>query len=43
MIEEGPPDTLPAQFEGYFGEKEAETRIVAEEAARELGWNLPVA
>ena len=43
IIEEGPPDTLPAQFERYFGEKEAETTILAEEAARELGWSLPVA
>ncbi len=41
VIEQGPPDTLPAQFERYFAEKEVETLAAAREAMRQLGWPLP--
>ena len=41
IIEQGPPDTLPAQFEKYFADKEVETLVVAKESIRRLGWSLP--
>ena len=41
IIESGPPDSFPAQFEKYFGETESKTVAIAEEAVRKLGWELP--
>ena len=41
IIEQGPPDTLPAQFERFFADKEADTMVAAKEAIRKLGWTLP--
>ena len=41
IIEQGPPDTLPAQVEKYFADKEVETLAVAKESIRRLGWSLP--
>ena len=38
IIEGGPPDTIPAQFETYFGEKEKKTALAAETAMQKLGW-----
>ena len=38
IIEEGPPDTLPAQFEKLFKEKEAQTAVDAQAAMIHLGW-----
>ena len=43
IIEGGPPDTIPAQFEKYFGAKEMETVIAADRAMRELGWQKRLA
>ena len=43
IIEGGPPDTIPAQFEKYFGAKEMETEIAADRAMRELGWQKRLA
>ena len=41
IIEEGPPDSLPAQFEKYFGKTETKTAAIAEEAMQKMGWDLP--
>ena len=41
MIEGGPSDSLPAQFEKYFSEAEFKTVSITEEAARKMGWELP--
>ncbi len=38
VLEQGPPDTIPAQFAAYFGEKEKKTTLAADAAMRELGW-----
>ena len=43
IIEGGPPDTIPAQFEKYFGAKEVNTVIAAERAMRALGWEKRLA
>ena len=41
IIEEGPPDSLPAQFEKYFGKTETKTAAIAEEAMQKMGWDVP--
>ena len=41
IIEEGPPDTLPAQFHKLFSEKEAQTCLDATAAMTALGWDAP--
>ena len=38
VMEEGPPDTLPAQFHKLFSEKEAQTALDADAAMIALGW-----
>jgi hypothetical protein len=38
IMEEGPPDTLPAQFKKLFSEKEAQTVLDANAAMVSLGW-----
>ena len=38
IMEEGPPDTLPAQFHKLFSEKEAQTALDADAAMIALGW-----
>ena len=38
IMEEGPPDTIPAQFQKLFNEKEAQTRLDADVAMAALGW-----
>ena len=38
IMEAGPPDTLPAQFQKLFREKEAQTALDAEAAMAALGW-----
>ena len=38
IMEEGPPDTLPAQFHKLFSEKEAQTALGADAAMIDLGW-----
>ena len=38
IIEEGPPDFLPAQFHKLFNEKEMQTVIDADAAMAALGW-----
>ena len=38
VIEHGPPDTIPAQFEAYFGAKETKTAQAADAAMQALGW-----
>ena len=38
IIEGGPPETIPAQFEKYFAEKETATKREAEKAMRRLAW-----
>ena len=39
IIEKGPPDSIPAQFEKYFGEKEKKTKIEAKQFMKNLGWD----
>ena len=38
IMEEGPPDSLPAQFHKLFNEKEAQTALGADAAMSALGW-----
>ena len=38
IMEEGPPDSLPAQFHKLFNEKEAQTALDADAAMAALGW-----
>ena len=38
IMEEGPPNTLPAQFHKFFSEKEAQTVLDANAAMIALGW-----
>ena len=38
IMEEGPPDSLPAQFQKLFNEKEAQTALDADAAMSALGW-----
>ena len=38
IMEEGPPNTLPAQFHRFFSEKEAQTVLDANAAMIALGW-----
>ena len=38
IMEEGPPDTLPGQFQKLFSEKEAQTVLDANAAMVSLGW-----
>ena len=38
IMEEGPPDSLPAQFQKLFQEKEAQTALDADAAMAALGW-----
>ena len=38
VIEQGPPDSIPAQFASYFAKKEKNTMLAAEEAMLKLGW-----
>ena len=38
IIEEGPPDSLPMQFEKLFKEKEMQTVTDADAAMKALGW-----
>ena len=38
IMEEGPPDSLPAQFRKLFNEKEAQTASDADVATAALGW-----
>ena len=38
IMEEGPPDSLPAQFQKLFQEKEAQTVLDADAAMAALGW-----
>ena len=38
IMEAGPPDTLPAQFQKLFAEKEEQTAADAEAAMAALGW-----
>ena len=38
IIEGGPPDTIPEQFERYFGEKERKTAAEAATAMKALDW-----
>ena len=38
IMEEGPPDTLPAQFHKLFSDKEAQTALDADAAMIALGW-----
>ena len=37
-MEAGPPDSLPAQFQKLFREKEAQTALDADAAMAALGW-----
>ena len=39
IMEEGPPDTLPAQFQKLFRDKEAQTTLDADAAMLALGWS----
>ena len=38
IMEEGPPDTIPAQFHKLFQEHEAQTTLDADAAMAALGW-----
>jgi hypothetical protein len=38
IIESGPPDSIPAQFETYFAQKEVQTEKLAREYVHRLGW-----
>eukprot|EP00438_Fugacium_kawagutii_P011238 Skav211179 [mRNA] locus=scaffold884:124274:125309:+ [translate_table: standard] len=38
ILEQGPPDTLPARFRQLFAEKETSTELFAEECLKKLGW-----
>ena len=38
ILEEGPPDSIPAQFRKLFSEKEAQARLDADAAMAALGW-----
>ena len=38
ILEQGPPDTLPARFKQLFAEKEMETKKFAEVCLQKLGW-----
>ena len=38
VIEQGPPDTIPARFTEYFWEKDTKTNLAAKEAMLALGW-----
>ncbi len=38
IIESGPPEGLPQQFDKLFGDKLKDTQIAADEAMRALGW-----
>ena len=38
IMEEGPPDSFPAQFHKLFNEKEAQTALDADDAMSALGW-----
>ena len=38
IMEEGPPDSLPAQFQRLFREKEAQTALDVDAAMAALGW-----
>ena len=40
IIEAGPPDTIPAQFQRYFAAAEVATQAAADTAMRDLGWSL---
>ena len=40
VIEGGPPDTIPLQFEKYFAEKERRTKRDAARYMRNLGWKV---
>ena len=42
IIEGGPPDTIPAQFEKYFGLKEQQTQLAASLAMQQLGWDTRI-
>ena len=39
IIENGPPATILAQLEKYFGVKEQKTALAAEAAMEQLGWS----
>ena len=39
VIEGGPPDTIPLQFEKYFAEKELKTKKDAARYMKRLGWS----
>ena len=41
VIEAGPPDSIPAQFQKYFADKEKATQAAATDAMQKLGWTLP--
>ena len=38
VMEAGPPDSLPAQFDKLFHEEEAQTALDADAALAALGW-----
>jgi hypothetical protein len=38
IMEQGPPDSLPAQFHELFNEKDAQTVLDADAAMAALGW-----
>ena len=38
VIEGGPPDSIPTQFEKYFAEKERRTKKQAAVYMKQLGW-----
>ena len=38
ILEQGPPDTLPARFKQLFAEKEFQTKKFAETCLQKLGW-----
>jgi len=39
IMEEGPPEGLPAQFQKLFKDKEAQTTLDADAAMHALGWS----
>ena len=39
IMEAGPPDSLPAQFQKLFHEKEVQTALDADAAMAALGWD----
>ena len=39
IIEEGPPETIPAQFKKYFAATELKTQKAADAAMTRLGWD----